>query len=476
MGVSCRIMNDNLPTEETAATLYWAPTKPVELRNCWIVIDSGPDAGKKFGPLAESTTVGRATWADIGLSDPQVSKNHFRLSCTPRGVVFEDLKSTNGVAHNGMILIQAVFTQDTALRIGGTELRIVFGDGTRRAECPTQDPSRKLVGSSPQMRDMFRLMERVAHIVTPVLLLGETGTGKSTVAKALHDMGPRKNAPFVVLTSPELTATLAESELFGHVRGAFTGATSDHCGVFERADGGTVFLDEIGDLPLNLQSKLLGVIDRRTVRRVGSGHERVVDFRLICATHRDLREEVDAGRFREDLFYRIGTLDITVPPLREHPADISMLIAWHLPRLLGRFSVDGRPVRARTVSPEAMSVLVKHFWPGNVRQLLGVLERAIAFGDGPDVKSHDLELRDADERSARPTSGKEPHMSLDSGKIESYKDFKTRIVRELEEIYVRSLMELAKGNVSLGSELADMSRSYLREIMARIKLVAGIHE
>ena len=153
-----------------------------------------------------------------------------------------------------------------------------------------------------------------------------------------------------------------------------------------------------------------------------------------------------------------------------------MLIAWHLPRLLGRFSVDGRPVRARTVSPEAMSVLVKHFWPGNVRQLLGVLERAIAFGDGPDVKPHDLELRDAEETFAPPASGKEPHQSLASGTIERYKDFKTRIVRESEDVYVRRLMELAKGNVSLGAKLADMSRSYLREIMARIKLVAGIHE
>ncbi len=251
----------------------------------------------------------------------------------------------------------------------------------RRAKFPYGD----IVGKTPRIRQVFDLVESVKDTDSTVLITGESGTGKGLFARAIHDLSPRKDRPFVKVTCAALSETLLESELFGHVKGAFTGAIADKIGRFEAAEGGTVFLDEVGDVSLALQVKLLRVIQEREFERVGSSRTRTVDARMIAATNRDLRAAMKAGQFREDLFYRLHVIPIVVPPLRERREDIPLLVNHILKRLRGR-GLD----RVRAVSPEAMRCLIDYPWPGNVRELENVLERGAVCARGAVLSAVDL--------------------------------------------------------------------------------------
>lgn len=243
-----------------------------------------------------------------------------------------------------------------------------------------------LVGSSAPMREVYDLVERVADATAPVLILGETGTGKGVVARAIHAHGARASGPFVAVNCAALPDNLLESELFGHVRGAFTGATSNRIGLLEEADGGTLFLDEIAEMALPLQAKLLHVLESGTVRAVGANKERPVDTRILAATHRDLRERVAAGLFREDLLYRLDVIAISLPPLRQRRDDLPRLIEHFLARALGKHPRS--PVER--ITPEALQRILAHAWPGNVRELEHVIERAVLLGRTPDIGPDDL--------------------------------------------------------------------------------------
>src|SRR6056297_4006486 len=230
-------------------------------------------------------------------------------------------------------------------------------------------PPTSLVGESTAMRDVVRMIEKVAPTDKPVLIQGESGTGKEVVARAIQQHSPLSDKPFVTTNYAALPEQLVESELFGHQKGSFTGATAEKPGLFEIADGGTLFIDEVGELPLSLQPKLLRVLEDGSMRRIGSHKERVVRVRIIAATNRDLSEEVRGGRFREDLFYRINVLSLYLPPLRDRPGDIDQLIAHYLP---SHWHLD----------PQARQALQRYPWPRNVRQLINVLQRATILGDG----------------------------------------------------------------------------------------------
>ncbi len=249
-----------------------------------------------------------------------------------------------------------------------------------------------ILTASESMRSLLRIMERVARSEANVLVRGETGAGKELVARALHEMSPRRKSPFAAVNCAALPPELLESELFGHVRGAFTGAVKDHDGLFRRAHGGTVFLDEVAELPLAMQAKLLRVVQERTVLPVGGTSSVPVDVRLISATHRALRQEVSAGRFRADLMYRLRVVPLYLPPLRERPADIEPLVL-HFVASHNR-SASEREIKR--VSPGAMRALKKHAWPGNVRELENVIQYAFLLGDGPILGESDLppEMRD----------------------------------------------------------------------------------
>ncbi|HVW27809.1 MAG TPA: sigma-54 dependent transcriptional regulator [Polyangiaceae bacterium] len=243
-----------------------------------------------------------------------------------------------------------------------------------------------VIGRSGAMRELCDLATRVADATTPVLVLGETGTGKGLVARAVHGEGPRANAPFVTVNCAAVPENLLESELFGHVKGAFTGATAPRKGLFEQASGGTVFLDEIGEMPLALQAKLLDVLERGVVRALGADRERPVDVRIIAATHRNLRTWVREGKFREDLFFRLDVVRLEIPPLRQRPEDLPALVAHFLARAKARHPTS--PVQA--IGRDALARLAAHAWPGNVRELENVIERVVLLGRNPEVGAAEL--------------------------------------------------------------------------------------
>lgn len=252
-----------------------------------------------------------------------------------------------------------------------------------KAVISRERPTVPLIGHSPPMRAVARMVEKVAPTDKPVLIQGESGTGKEVVARAIQQSGPLKDKPFVTINCAALPEQLVESELFGHQKGSFTGATAEKPGLFEIADGGTLFIDEIGELPLSLQPKLLRVLEDGSMRRIGSHKERIVRVRIIAASNRDLASEVAANNFREDLFYRVNVLSLYLPPLREREGDIERLIDHYLPR----------PWR---VHPHARQALNRYAWPGNVRQLINVLQRGTILGEGDELTLDDLPAEIAD--------------------------------------------------------------------------------
>ncbi|GAB4212766.1 MAG: sigma-54 dependent transcriptional regulator [Sandaracinaceae bacterium] len=307
----------------------------------------------------------------------------------------------------------------------------------------------EMLGQSEEMRRVFRTVEKAAGYATTVLVQGESGTGKELVARALHRRSPRKDRPFVAVNCGAIPEALLESELFGHKRGSFTDATSDKAGLFEEADGGTLFLDEIGELPAKLQVKLLRVLQEGTIRRIGETKDRKVDVRVVTATARDLETEVEEGRFREDLFYRLNVLPITVPPLRERKSDIPLLVEHFLAKHNARLHT-----RVRSITPGAMKVLLAYPWPGNVRELENLMERAIVLADGEVLSEEDLP-----EHLRKPVGVHA--MVLESGDL-SIK----RANRLIEETLIRRALEQTKGNRTQAARLLEISH---RALLYKIK-------
>jgi DNA-binding NtrC family response regulator len=295
------------------------------------------------------------------------------------------------------------------------------------------------------MRRILSLVERIAPHDTTVLIEGETGTGKTLVAEAIHDCSCRKDGPFVVVDCGGVSPTLIESELFGHVRGAFTSAHRDHVGVLESADGGTVFLDEIGELPLELQPKLLRALEQRAIRPVGDVAERTLDVRVVAATNRDLRAEVSRGAFRSDLYYRLNTVAIRIPPLRERPEDVALLVS-HFCRALAD---DGE-----SVPPGLLADFMRRSWPGNVRELRSAVERAVLLGE-------------TDVETATNAATSPPRGTAAVAPGTPYRAAKERVVAAFDRAYFTALMERHRGNVSRAAREAGIDRNYLRDLLRR---------
>jgi len=305
----------------------------------------------------------------------------------------------------------------------------------------------EIVGESNAMRRLLQQVEQVAALDTAVLILGETGTGKELVARAVHRRGPRRDAPLVSVNCSSLTPSLIESELFGHERGAFTGAVGRRMGRFEVADGGTLFLDEVGDLPIELQPKLLRVLEEGTLERVGSSRTQKVDVRIISATHRDLEQEVEAGRFRADLFYRLSVFPIEAPPLRERPEDVPLLVWYFVDR---KRQALGRPIPR--ISELSMQALQSCPWPGNVRELENVVERAMIRSQGETLEFSDL-LPTAAQRDGAP-----PPLAT---------------LAEMERAHILSVLEACGWKVAGKGNAADrlgLKRGTLRARMKRLRI------
>jgi two-component system, NtrC family, response regulator GlrR len=407
------------------------------------VID-GPDRGLEVSSKGERLVVGTRSSADVVLRDPTVSRYHCSLRLRDDRVEVEDLDSRNGTNVDGIRVSLGWFDKDATLALGQTRIRCRLSPDRVAVPLSTKERFGDLVGRSRAMRAMFAILERAAPTETTILLQGETGTGKDVAALSIHAESGRRGA-FVIVDCGSIPPNLIESHLFGHVRGAFTGATHDRAGVFELAAGGTLFLDEIGELPLELQPKLLRALESRRIRRVGGDGELATDVRIIAATNRDLRREVNARRFREDLYYRLSVLEITVPALRHRIEDMALLVDTLLE------SHRATPTAHRLRAPAAIDAAMRHVWPGNVRELRNYVERSLAI-DEPAP----LEL-DATSLASAP----------DVDPTRPYAAERERWLRSFERRYLERVLEEAGGNVSRAARTAGINRVYFYKLMAR---------
>ncbi len=391
--------------------------------------------------------VGTDATCDLVVDDPAVSRRHAEVSLTARGVLVRDLDSKNGTSIGGVPIREAYLSLPAFARVGGVTLRL------RALGAPTDVPLWPgasfggALGGSLVMRALFAQLHRAAQSSETILLTGESGTGKELLARAVHDESPRRDGPFVVFDAGSVAPALLESELFGHVRGAFTGASSDRAGLLAEADGGTLVLDEIGELSLDLQPKLLRALEARKFRPVGSNAWRSFDARIVAATHRDLRAAVTSGKFREDLYFRLAVLHARVPSLRERRDDIELLVE----RML---AANVPPRSLLDLPPGALAMLVAHDWPGNVRELKNAVARLVVL---PHVES----LVDFQGVEGEVRRGFDGIMGL------SWRDARERIVDRFEASYLAAKLREHDGNVARAAAAMGISRQLVHRLMTR---------
>jgi len=443
------------PAGETPTDVLTNPPRPSRLR---VQVTAGPDLGRTLTLSGGTYFVGKGAGCDLVLSDHSVSRRHLELSVLADGVQIRDLASTNGSFVAGARFDCVRGAAGTTVRIGQTELLLATdeGAGISAGSWSADDlPERfgNLESANLAMRRVLALLERAAPTDVAVLVQGETGTGKELVAEAIHQGSQRRRGPFIVCDLASLPRSLIESELFGHMRGAFTGAERDREGAFEAANGGTLFLDEIGELELAAQPRLLRAIERRQVKPVGATNYATANVRVVAATNRDLLAEVKAGRFREDLYHRLAVMRVVLPPLRERREDIPQLVCCFLEQAA---QANGR--RPPVIPPDAMAALRAHDWPGNVRELRNVLERAITLApDGGTVDAHLLGLD-------------EPRADLSSPPVDitfPFKEAKDRLVLAWEREYVAALLAKHEGNVSMAARSGGLDRVYLHRLLKK---------
>ncbi|HWM87364.1 MAG TPA: sigma 54-interacting transcriptional regulator [Kofleriaceae bacterium] len=455
----------------------------VRVRRCRIEVMAGPDAGLKRDIEAPVIRIGARRGNDVQLTDSQVSGIHCEIRLDERGYRLRDLDSTNGTFVSGLRINDVYVPPGSVLLMGTTRLRFQpLGESVEVALSPRQSFA-GLVGRSILMREMFARLEKLAQSDATVLISGETGVGKELVAEALHEYSPRASGPFVVLDCGSIPQNLIESELFGHERGSFTGAVSSYAGAFERAHRGTMFLDEIGELPLAMQPKLLRALERKEVRRIGGSRTINVDIRVVAATNRDLGVEVNRGRFREDLYYRLAVARVHVPPLRERREDIEPLIEHFL-------SITPNAEGAR-LSTDTVELMKKHDWPGNVRELRNVIERALLLSEPPMAGLGEGMLRpaasavDRAENAGAASDGAGPAIAPDGGEVLGvprgremlemaidtrlpFKEAKQALVTEFERRYIRRLLAEHGGNISAAARVAGIDRMSIHKMLHRL--------
>lgn len=420
-----------------------------------VAVVAGPSKGA--GAVGRKITLGRSRLADVAIADFTVSEFHVELSPHEGGIQIVDLESWNGTYFEGARIGRAVVPFGATLTLGESAICVDVANEPEPTR-PVRDSFRALLGRSPAMRELFGLLERLAPTDLAVFIEGPTGSGKELVARALHDDSPRAKGPFVVLDCAALPASLAESVLFGHATGAFTGAVESRTGVFEAAHGGTVFLDEVGELPLDLQPKLLRVLEQRQVMRVGENKPRPVSVRVVSATWRDLRRMVNQGLFRDDLYYRLAQTRLELPSLSARREDIELLVAEFLRRMPRGVAC------ARSISREALSELAARDYPGNVRELKNTVERAAYMCDGPVIRPQDLAFERMLERGREPASSSE---EADDGTMPEFKGAKRTAVDDFEQTYLARLMAKTNGNIAMAAGLAGIERHYLRSLLKK---------
>ncbi len=422
---------------------------------CQLVVVDGPDRGRTCSIGDREAVVGSHIDCDLTLTDERVSGRHLGIAAHEGWFVVRDLGSRNGTWYEGSRITEATLAPGSTVMAAKTALRIE--PEAQPLDIPPSQARRfgELVGESLAMREVFAVLERVAGSDATIVVEGETGTGKEVVARSLHDASPRRKGPFITVDCGALPENLLESELFGHVRGAFTGAATGRAGMIARADGGTLFLDEIGRISPTVQARLLRVLEERVVRPVGGDSERPVDVRVIAASRDDLDAEVTAGRFRPDLLYRLAVVRVVLPPLRNRREDIPLLV-----RELAR----SRGLADEGPDGPALERLLAHSWPGNVRELRNVLDRAIALAPGA-RRFGELELR----IGGRPQVGDGLAVRSDL----TWAEAKAAVLHDLERRYLADVLARCRGNLSAASRESGIDRKHLRAMARKHGLVEG---
>jgi len=423
-------------------------------------VTSGPDVGATFEipPSHPSRVlVGQSTSSELCLRDREVSRRHLGLDVAEGRLRLVDLGSRNGTRVNGVTVVEALLDGGERIDIGVTTIAV------QRAEHATETPLTaamgfgRIVGASPAMRRLYPLCERLAAASVPVVIEGETGTGKEVLAESLHEMGPRAGGPFAVFDCTAVPPSLVESALFGHERGAFTGATESRRGVFEEAHTGTLLIDEIGDLDIELQAKLLRALERSEVRRVGGKSWIKVDVRVLAATRRNLDQEVAAGRFRDDLFYRLAVARIELPPLRHRSGDVALLAR----------TLWTRTASAGDVVPEDfIARLDGYAWPGNVRELYNAVSRRVALGDLGDMYA----AGPTGPQSAPPSAllGGDAIAAVLAENL-PFPRAREKLVEAFERRYVEDVLRRHGGNVARAAAASGIARRYFQILQARAR-------
>jgi DNA-binding NtrC family response regulator len=445
----------------------------VELVRLQVVLErvAGQDSGETLVFDGDVCRIGSHASNDLVLDDKTISRFHCRIAREGNGWRLTDTGSRNGTRLDGVKVLAAELEKESVVVLGESAIRVkpVSRGHISRIAAPAQFGA--IVGHSAAMQRMFAVLERVAASEIDVLIHGESGTGKELVATELVQRSARADGPVVVVDCGSISPNLVESELFGHVRGAFTGADREREGAFEAADGGTLFLDEIGELPLELQPKLLRALEAREVRRVGQTKMKRIDVRVIAATNRDLEREVNRGRFREDLYYRLAKVSVRVPSLRDRLEDIPLLVTSFLASLGGRDA-------SKLFSPAVIDEMLLHDWPGNVRELKNYIERSVVLDDVPPpsrrsgtIRAYGRptdtggEIRNADERTELRSDP--PTRAAGSDAPPSGVPFriaKETAIAAFEKSYLAPLIERCNGNVSQAAREAKMDRMYLHQL------------
>ncbi len=424
------------------------------VRSSQLRVVDGPDRGLEIEVPSVGVVIGTERSCDVVLSDAFVSRRHCSIAPNAQGFAVTDLGSKNGTVIDGVAVGKVVAPPGVAIRIGKTLVQLMPADEVLDIPPSVNDHFGALYGGSQAMRSVFAVLERASKSNAPVLFLGESGTGKELMARGVHDNSPRKDGPFVVFDCGASTETLIESDLFGHTKGAFTGAAAERQGAFAAAHGGTLFLDEIGDLPVGLQPKLLRMLEAGEVVPLGGRKSEKYDVRIVAATHRDVFGEVARGGFRGDLYYRLAVVEVHVPPLRARSGDLAQLIRMFLERA-------GSKELAKQVGGAALERLERYHWPGNVRELRNVITRAVALA-GPDDDFQSLPF------VLRPTVAAPEAATARADR--PFHEAKDDVIARFEREYLTDLVQRAGGNLSQAARIAGLERKFLYKVMERAGL------
>jgi transcriptional regulator with PAS, ATPase and Fis domain len=444
--------HDPFPRETTVST---RPTKTVTIARFSLQVVDGPRKGTVWHSSGDRCSIGSHPSNDLVIEDPTVSRFHCEVRIDPRrGPRVRDLESRNATLLDGVIVQEATLRGNSVLRLGHSTVCFQIGADSVSIPMTEERSFGSLVGVSVAMRSSFELLRRAAESDATVLLMGETGTGKEGAAESIHGASARREGPFVVIDCSALPSNLLESELFGHERGAFTGSVGRRIGAFEEANGGTIFLDEIGELAPELQPKLLRAIESREVRRIGGNGYLPIDVRVVAATNRDLRTEVNEGRFRADLYFRLAVVKIELPSLRSRPEDIPVLVE-NILTSLGAGPSEAAALR----EPGFLADLFRAAWPGNIRELRNHVERCYVVGQPIPVGE------------ALPHHASAARSPLDPNL--SYEQARQVALAEFERGYVAALLEAHANNVTRAARAADINRVYLYRLIRKHGLRGG---